>query len=217
MLSIKSFTFNPLQENTYLVYNENLEGVLIDPGCYEIEERNELDRFIQANGIKISKLLNTHCHIDHVLGNAWAKQKYDLELWIHQNEIPVLKSVEVYAAGYGLPAYEPNTHDQLLVEGDIIEIGDDRLECLFVPGHAPGHLVFYNPDSNFAICGDTLFRGSIGRTDLPGGNHQQLLDRINSVLFQLPEETVMYPGHGPETTIGFEKVHNPFVGQNAIY
>ncbi|MDN3202845.1 MBL fold metallo-hydrolase [Algoriphagus sediminis] len=217
MLSIKVFTFNPLQENTYLVYNENGAGVLIDPGCYDKEEKNELDRFIQANDIKILKLLNTHCHVDHVLGNAWAKNKYDLDLWIHQNEIPVLKAVEVYAPGYGLPAYEPSTHDHLLSEGDMIEIGDDKLECLFVPGHSPGHIVFYNAKSNFAICGDTLFRGSIGRTDLPGGNHQQLLDRINSILFELPETTVLFPGHGPETNVGFEKEHNPFVGKNAIY
>jgi hydroxyacylglutathione hydrolase len=215
MLNIKSFTFNPFQENTYLAYDEQGEAVLIDPGCYTSEERRELEGFVTINGLKVRHLLNTHCHIDHVLGNAWAKKRFGIPLWIHEKEIAVLKSVKVYAPNYGFQGYESSEADQFLEEGKEFKVGEESLKIIFVPGHAPGHVVFYHKESNQCIAGDTLFRGSIGRTDLPGGNHQVLLEKIKSQLFTLPEETVIYSGHGPETTIGFEKIHNPFVGERA--
>jgi glyoxylase-like metal-dependent hydrolase (beta-lactamase superfamily II) len=217
MLHIKSFTFNPFQENTYLAYDDSGEGVLIDPGCFENREKAELKDFIESNGIRLTQLLNTHCHIDHVLGNAWAKRTFEIPLSIHRNEISVLKSVEIYASNYGFSGYESSEPDEFLAEGESIMVGKEELKILFVPGHAPGHVAFYHESSKRCIAGDTLFRGSIGRTDLPGGNHDLLLKKIKSELFTLPDETIVYSGHGPETTISFEKIHNPFVGKQATY
>lgn len=216
MLNIKSFAFNPFQENTYLLFDESGNGVLVDPGCYEKSEKSELENFIRDKNISIKQIVNTHCHIDHVLGNSWAKRTFGVELLIHKNEAPVLKSVEVYAPNYGFQDYESAEPNGFLKEGEIIKVGSESLKILFVPGHAPGHVVFYHEPSNRLIAGDTLFKGSIGRTDLPGGNHNQLITKIKSVLFRLPEETIVYPGHGPETSIGFEKINNPFVGQRAM-
>lgn len=215
MLHIKSFTFNPFQENTYLAYDDQGEAVLIDPGCHTSGERRELEEFVMTNGLKVTHLLNTHCHIDHVLGNAWAKKRFGIPLWIHEKEIAVLKSVEVYAPNYGFQGYESSVADHFLEEGKEFKVGEESLKILFVPGHAPGHVVFYHKESNQCIAGDTLFRGSIGRTDLPGGNHQLLLEKIKTQLFTLPDETIIYSGHGPETNIGFEKIYNPFVGERA--
>lgn len=216
MLHIATFTFNPFQENTYLLYDDSGEAALVDPGCYEAHEKKELKEFIQENKLQVKQLLNTHCHIDHVLGNAWAMREFGIPLLIHQDDLPVLKSVESYASNYGFPAYEGSEPSGFLEEGEFISVGKEKLKVLFVPGHAPGHVVFYHSDSKQLIAGDTLFRGSIGRTDLPGGNHELLLQKIKSELFNLPDQTVVFPGHGPETNIGFEKVHNPFVGQNAM-
>ena len=217
MLHIKCFTFNPFQENTYLVYDDSGIAALIDPGCHTSGERKELEDFIQSEGLKVSQLLNTHCHIDHVLGNAWAIRQFHVDLQIHPNEVSVLKSVEVYAPTYGFFGYESTEAGRFLEEGQEIQVGEEILKTLYVPGHSPGHLVFYHESSHRCIGGDTLFRGSIGRTDLPGGNHQLLLSKIKSQLFSLPDSTVVFPGHGPETTIGFEKIHNPFVGERAVY
>ena len=215
MLHIKSFTFNPFQENTYLLYDDQGTGGLIDPGCYEREEKEELKDFVQENQIKLTQLLNTHCHIDHVLGNAWAMRTFGIPLAIHKADLPVLKAVETYASNYGFHAFEQSEPNEFLEEGKTIQVGTELLQIRFVPGHAPGHVVFYHELSGQLIAGDTLFRGSIGRTDLPGGNHNLLLSKIKSELFSLPDETVAFPGHGPETTIGYEKIHNPFVGINA--
>jgi glyoxylase-like metal-dependent hydrolase (beta-lactamase superfamily II) len=217
MLQIKSFTFNPFQENTYLLYGDSKEATLIDPGCFTPGERKEMEDFILAHNLKVTQLLNTHCHIDHVLGNAWAVKKFGVQLQIHIDEASVLKSVEVYATNYGFHGYEPSQADKFLTEGQCIQVGNENLTVLFVPGHSPGHVVFYHEASKRCIAGDTLFKGSIGRTDLPGGNHSLLLEKIKNQLFVLPEETIVYPGHGPETTIGYEKIYNPFIGQRAIY
>ena len=216
MLHIKSFTFNPFQENTYLLFDETGEATLIDPGCYEVVEQLEVLDFISEKNLKVVQLINTHCHVDHVLGNFWAKKTFGLPLGIHENEVPVLKSVEVYGPNYGFNKYQTTTADYFLKEGDSISVGNETLAILLVPGHAPGHLVFHHQLSKQAIVGDTLFRGSIGRTDLPGGNHSLLLSKITSELLSLPEETILYPGHGPATTVAFEKVSNPFVGKSAL-
>jgi glyoxylase-like metal-dependent hydrolase (beta-lactamase superfamily II) len=215
MIHIKSFTFNPFQENTYLVYDEAGIAALIDPGCHTAQERVELENYVLENKLEVKYLLNTHCHIDHVLGNAWAKKRFQIPLWIHEKEISVLKSVEVYAPNYGFHGYESTEADHFLQEGEEFKIGKEAVRVLFVPGHAPGHVVFYHEGSKQCIAGDTLFRGSIGRTDLPGGNHSLLLSKIKSELFTLPDETKIYSGHGPETSIGSEKIFNPFVGERA--
>jgi glyoxylase-like metal-dependent hydrolase (beta-lactamase superfamily II) len=217
MLHIKSFTFNPFEENTYLIHDDLGTAALIDPGCHTAVENRELEDYVASKSLKIVNLLNTHCHIDHVLGNAWAKKRFGISLWIHPKEVPVLKSVEVYAPNYGFQGFESSEADHFLEEGQEFVVGEEKLKVLFVPGHAPGHVVFYHKSSGQCIAGDTLFRGSIGRTDLPGGNHDQLLEKIKSQLFTLPPETIIFPGHGPETNIGFEKVYNPFVGEKAVY
>ncbi|MDF2157145.1 MBL fold metallo-hydrolase [Algoriphagus sp. CAU 1675] len=217
MLKIKSFTFNPFQENTFVVYDEYGNAAIIDPGCFDPGEKRELLDFITENKLKPTLLMNTHCHIDHVLGNAWVKRTFGIPFLIHEKESSVLKSVEVYAPNYGFHGYEGCEADQFLEEGQEIKIGEDTLKVLFVPGHSPGHVVFYHENSGQCIAGDTVFRGSIGRTDLPGGDHELLLNKIKGVLFSLPEETILYPGHGPKTTLAFEKSNNPFVGKNAIY
>jgi hydroxyacylglutathione hydrolase len=215
MLHIKCFTFNPFQENTYLLYDEEGTATLIDPGCHTEEEKRELEAFILEEKLQVTQLLNTHCHIDHVLGNAWAIDRFQVSLQIHALEVPVLKSVEVYAPNYGFRDYVPSTASSFLTEGQEIQVGKEKLRCIFVPGHAPGHLVFHHEASKRCIAGDALFRGSIGRTDLPGGNHALLLEKIKSQLFVLPEDTLIFPGHGPETSIGYEKKNNPFVGLKA--
>jgi len=217
MLHIKSFTFNPFSENTYVLFDETDEAVVIDPGCYEKGERGELYDFILSKKLKPVKLLNTHCHIDHVLGNAFIKNSYDIPLWFHKDEEPILRAVPSYASNYGFPQYQDSKADHYIREGELVKFGNTQLQSLLVPGHAPGHLVFYHPDSKSCIGGDTLFQGSIGRTDLPGGSHDTLLQAIKTKLFALPDDVKVYPGHGPATSIGFEKINNPFVGQKAIY
>jgi hydroxyacylglutathione hydrolase len=217
MLQLKVFTFNPFSENTYILFDETKEAAIFDPGCYEKQETDMLADFIQREGLKITHLINTHCHIDHVLGNAFVKNKYKVPLWFHKNEIPVLKSVKVYAPNYGFAGYQETEADGYLDETQKLKIGNTSLDILFVPGHAPGHLVFYNRDSKICLAGDTLFQGSIGRTDLAGGDHDTLIRTIKSELFSLPDDTIVYPGHGPQTTIGTEKQSNPFVGKNSGY
>jgi hydroxyacylglutathione hydrolase len=217
MLQLKSFTFNPFMENTYVLYDDSLEAVIFDPGCYEKHEQNELMGFIEEENLQVKYLMNTHCHIDHVLGNAFIKNKFQVPLYIHEKEHAVLNSVLAYAPNYGFGGYQAAQPDFYISEDDIIQFGKTVLEIRFVPGHSPGHVVFYHKDTGICIAGDTLFRGSIGRTDLPGGDHQTLLNAIKKNLFSLPEETKVYPGHGEMTTIGFEKEHNPFVGKRARY
>ena len=217
MLQVKSFTFNPFSENTYLLYDETRETIIVDPGCYDKNEQAELDDFIRENQLKPILLLNTHCHIDHVLGNAHVKAKYKVPLWIHNNEEQILRAVSSYASNYGFPNYQDSQADHFIKEGEEIKLGDTQLQSLFVPGHAPGHLVFYHKETKTCIGGDTLFQESIGRTDLPGGDHETLLQAIRTELFKLPNDVIVYPGHGPTTTIGFEKLNNPFVGKNARF
>jgi len=210
MIKIQKFTFNPFQENTYVLYDETKACVIIDPGCYDSLEENELDEFIKSKDLIPVKLLNTHGHIDHVLGNHFVASTYGVEIQGHENIIQQLESIPTYSKMYGLDGYkmspEPST---FLIEGDVIEFGNSRLEVLFCPGHAPDHIVFYSPEQNFVINGDVLFQGSFGRIDLPGGDFPTLKASILDKMFKLPEETVVYTGHGGETTIGTEKESNP--------
>lgn len=210
MIKLQSFVFNPLQENTYVLFDETKECVIIDPGCLEREEEEELSNFIQNEELKVTLLLNTHCHVDHVLGNYFVKEKYKVPLLIHPNDLPVLKAVKVYAPSYGIYQYQETEPDGYLKEGETIRFGNQNLRVLFVPGHAPGHVAFYHEADKLVIGGDVLFYNSIGRTDLPGGNFDTLITSIHNVLFKLPDDVTVYPGHGPETTIGFEKRTNPF-------
>jgi hydroxyacylglutathione hydrolase len=211
MLQIKQFTFSPLAENTYVLYNDSNHACIIDPGCYDRKEFDELFAFVDAKELLVTHLLLTHAHLDHVFGLSRVAEKYGLTPYLHPNEKQVLDRGPMMGMMYGLvfPQYTGPLLD--LKEGDIIESGEDRLKVLFAPGHAPGHVCFYCAEQGFVIGGDVLFQRSIGRTDLPGGNHEVLLESIRTQLFTLPDATVVYPGHGPSTTIGEEKRFNPFL------
>ena len=211
MLKIKSFVFSPIQENTYLLYNEFNNCAIIDPGCYFDDEKNNLVGFIKKSGLQPQMLLNTHCHLDHVFGNKYVAETYGLTLQLHPKEKPVLEFAPTSGLMYNMP-FDNYTGDFIfLKEGDTILLGEDKLTVIEAPGHSPGHICFYCKAQNFLIGGDVLFNRSIGRTDLPGGNHQTLLNSIIEKLFVLPDETIVYNGHGPATTIGEEKRENPYL------
>ncbi|MEP7163976.1 MAG: MBL fold metallo-hydrolase [Ferruginibacter sp.] len=210
MLKIKSFEFSPIQENTYILYNEFNDCVIIDPGCYFDDEKDELVQFIDKMGLTPRMLLNTHCHLDHVFGNKFLAGKFGLTLHIHENEKPVLAFAPASGLMYNMP-FDNYTGDIVFLnENEIIKLGDDELKILLTPGHSPGSLSFYCEKEKFVVSGDALFFRSIGRTDLPLGDHETLLKSIRESLFTLPEETKVYSGHGPVTTIGEEKKENPF-------
>jgi glyoxylase-like metal-dependent hydrolase (beta-lactamase superfamily II) len=210
MLQVETFTFNAFSENTYVVYDDTRECVVIDPGCFSREEQREISEFIESESLSVKYLLNTHCHVDHVLGNYYIKDKYKVPLIIHKKDEPVLKSVKVYAPLYGFEGYTEAEADRFIDEGDILKFGNTTFKILFLPGHAPGHVGFYNEEAKIILSGDVLFESSIGRTDLPGGNFETLIQSIQQKLFLLPDEVIVYPGHGMPTTIGKEKVSNPF-------
>jgi glyoxylase-like metal-dependent hydrolase (beta-lactamase superfamily II) len=211
MITVQKFTFNAYSENTYVLYDESKECVIIDPGMYEGAEQNALVNFIKENGLKPVLLLNTHCHLDHVFGNKFVFDTWGLKPQFHEGELPILQAVPGYAPSMGFTRYEVSPlPDIFLPETGTITFGNSSIDLIFAPGHSPAHLCFYSATDSFLIGGDVLFYGSIGRTDLPGGNHAQLIKNVQEKLFVLPEDTVVYPGHGPATSIGFEKQHNPF-------
>lgn len=197
-------------ENTYVLYDETGEALVIDPGCYEQFEKKKLDEFISLKKLKVVQLLNTHCHIDHVFGNYHVKEKYKVQLYIHKLDEPQLKAIKAYAPTYGIDNYEEALPDNYLKEGEKVKWGNSELNILFLPGHSPGHVGFHSPEQKFIIGGDVLFQGSIGRTDLPGGDLDTLINSIHQKLFVLPDDTTVYSGHGETTTLGEEKVSNPF-------
>lgn len=211
MIYIQSFVCNPYQENTYLLYDDEKNCAIIDPGMYGQKEEEEVAGFIDQHQLKPLMLLNTHCHIDHVLGNKYIAERYNLMPQFHEGELPLLIEVQNYAPQMGI-RYEvsPIGEEFLPASGDIT-FGDHVLKIIFAPGHSPAHLCFYHSEQGFLIGGDVLFANSVGRTDLPGGNHQQLMQSIRENIYTLPPETIVYPGHGPTTTIGFEKENNPFI------
>lgn len=212
MTLVAKLTFNPFQENTYIVYDDTKECVIFDPGMYTAEERKNLLDFINEKELKPVRLINTHCHIDHVFGNNYIHQKYNLPLEIHKGELIVLEKVPEVCMRYGIPYSDPSPMPgEYIEEGDVIEFGNTKLEAIFTPGHSPASLSFHCKESAFIIAGDVLFRDSIGRTDLPGGDFNTLISSIKNKFFGLDDEIVVYPGHGPSTTIGYEKKNNPFL------
>jgi len=211
MATVQSFVNNPYQENTYLLFDETGECAIIDPGMYTAAEQNAVVAFIRANNLKPVLLLNTHCHIDHVLGNKFVFDQYGLKPQFHEGESEVLGAVVAYAPSMGF-RYDPSPlPDTYLPETGIVKFGNSELQLIFAPGHSPAHLCFYDKAANILIGGDVLFRNSIGRTDLPGGNYSTLIKNIEEKLFLLPDDCTVYPGHGPETTIGYEKQTNPYL------
>ena len=211
MLNVQTFTFNPVQENTYLVYNDTKQCCIIDPGCYFAGEEQQLADFIAQHDLKPVYLLNTHCHLDHIFGNRFVQKKYGLPLYLHRMEKPVLDRGPESGKSWQMPFDNFDGELKYIDEGDQIQLGNDRLDVLFTPGHSPGHVAFYSKDGKFIISGDVLFNGSVGRTDLPGGDFTLLEESIKTKLYTLPEDVLVYPGHGDTTTIGDEIKTNPFV------
>jgi len=211
-MTIQKFIFNDFQENTLVLSDENKNCVIVDPGCYYPEERDEFRNYINQNNLKPIALLNTHCHIDHILGNAWVSEEYGVPFYMHEADLVTLNAVPNYAPMYGFVGFEPSPQPTHLVNhGDILEFGGMRFEVFFTPGHAPGHVVYYNAENRVVINGDVLFKGSFGRFDLPNGDLATLKKTITEIMFALPEDTVVICGHGPETTIGQEKISNPIL------
>lgn len=208
---IQSFCFNPFQENTYVISNEDKDCWIIDPGCYTLQEQKVLTNYIEKNELKPVKLLNTHCHLDHIYGNKFIADEYKLELGIHEKELPMLERAALAARMFGTKIPEPCEPGYFLKENDEILFKDKTYQILFTPGHSPGSICFYNTAEKFAIVGDVLFDGSIGRTDLPGGDYATLIKSIKTNLMTLDDAVVIYNGHGPHTTIGKERISNPFL------
>lgn len=211
MIKVKVFTFSPVQENTYVLYNEQNKAIIIDPGCYFSAEQETLKNFITDTQLEPVRLLNTHCHLDHVFGNKWVSETWNLELYLHEGEQQMLQLAPLSGEKWGLPFQNYKGPLHFLAEGDTISLGNDALQVILAPGHSPASICFYCEKQAFLIGGDVLFRESIGRTDLPGGNHETLLKSIREKLFVLPDEVVVYSGHGEPTTIGHEKRNNPFL------
>lgn len=212
MIRIEKFAFNPFQENTFIITDSATgEAFIVDAGCYEDHEFTAIENYIKNAGLHYSGLLNTHCHIDHILGIPYFKEKYNLEFRAHENESMLVTNGKMSGEIFGLKTGEFPPIDAYVQHGDLIQLGESVLKALFVPGHSPGSIAYYSRESNFVITGDVLFQGSIGRTDLPGGDYDTLISSIKSQLLVLPPDTVVYPGHGPATTIGEEIRSNPFL------
>lgn len=210
MITVKKFVFNSFQVNTYVLFDETKECVIIDAACYEDFEKEELVEYIAKEGLKPVRLLDTHCHIDHILGNNFVADKYNLGIEIHRDGLPFHKDVKNQGKAFGFdlePLTEPGN---FFKDGDKVKFGNSELEVLYTPGHADGSVCFLNRKQKFVIVGDVLFNQSIGRTDLPTGDYDLLIKSIREKLFTLPDDFTVYPGHGPETSIGFEKVNNPY-------
>lgn len=212
MAQVVCLTFNPFQENTYLIYDDTKECIVIDPGCLDQAEKVELAGTIERLKLRPVRLINTHCHLDHIFGNRFVAEKYNLSLEIHSGEIPVLERAPQAAMMYGIPYPELSpAPGGFIEEGDTIEFGNSQLKAILTPGHSPASLSFFCEAHNFLVAGDVLFYGSIGRTDLPGGDYDMLIESITDKLLPLGDDVIVYSGHGPSTTIGFERKNNPFL------
>ena len=211
-MKIKTFTFNPFSENTFIVYDDTKECIIIDPGCYKDNERKELEKYISDNNLKPIMLINTHCHIDHVFGNQFVSMRWSLGLQINKLDLDILKNNVELAQLYGFENYEISPMPKkFLNENDEINFGNSKLTIILTPGHSPGHISLYSSKEKIIISGDILFNNGIGRTDLPGGNYDTLIKSIKEKLLVLEDETIVFCGHGPSTTIGKEKLKNPFI------
>jgi len=210
-MPLQRFTFNPLQENTYLIWCERTNDcVLIDAGMYNRSEQSQIQNFLIEKELNPVALWGTHAHIDHIFGNDWFLKTYGVPYYLHPADLPMIERSKSMAAVWDLQYTESPLPTHHLEHGQTLQVGQCQWEVRFVPGHAPGHVAFINHSDQTALVGDTIFYGSIGRTDLPGGNHQELLSAIERELFSIPDSYTLFPGHGPETTVGQEKTSNPF-------
>lgn len=212
-MELQKFEFNFFGENTYLLWNaESGETAIVDPGMMNDDECRQLEEFIKSKSLKPVYILLTHVHIDHTFGIEFLKERYDLPVLAHKGDAPLGQTRPQQASMFHLPITPgPLSIDRFITEGNIIKLGNEEIKVISTPGHSPGGVCFYVPDSHFVLTGDTLFQGSVGRTDLPGGNQRQLILSIKSQLMTLPADTKVYPGHGPATTIAREEVSNPFL------
>lgn len=210
-MQVASFTFNDFSENTYVLYDETKECAIIDPGCFKAHEQKQLTGFIEEHQLTPVLLVNTHCHIDHILGNSYISNKYNLPLHLHKDELKTYTDTGRWAQFFGMVTDDIPEKQVYINEGDTLSFGNTALQILFTPGHSVASLSFYHSESAQLISGDVLFYESIGRTDLPGGNFETLISSIRTKLFVLPDHTRVYSGHGPATSIGHEKTHNPFL------
>lgn len=211
MITVETFTFNPFSENTYLLTDNNGNGLLIDPGMYFAEENNRLFDHLQSNNITLKAVWLTHAHLDHVFGVNWLHQQFGLTPLLHADDHFIYEAAARTGQQYGIPMQELIPCELGLENASNLEFGGAEFKVFHTPGHSPGSVCFYNEDDGFVIGGDVLFQGSIGRTDLPGGDFDTLMTSIRSKLYVLPDDVVVYSGHGPITTIGQEKISNPFV------
>jgi hydroxyacylglutathione hydrolase len=211
MMRLKSFTFNPFQQNTYLIWDEQQNAAIIDPGNHSQNEHTILQAFILENDLQLKRCLLTHAHIDHILGCDFIYRTYGLLPEVHNSDLFFVERMALSANMYGIPFEQAPTPEVMLTEGQRLTVGSIELQCLFTPGHSPGSISFYNEKAGVLISGDVLFKQGIGRTDLPLGDYDTLINSIQNKLFLLPDATKVYSGHGPSTTIGFEKLNNPFL------
>lgn len=207
---IKAFCFNPFSENTYILYKEDGEAWIFDPGCSNRSEENILNQFIKDQKLRPSRLLLTHAHIDHVLGLNFIYKTYGLLAEMHKEEEKVLKAADQVSQMYGVPFTNPGHSNSYLIDNQNIKFQETDIICIWAPGHSPGSICFYIEEYKILIGGDVLFDGSIGRTDLPGGDHKTLLRSIKTRLFTLEDDIKVYPGHEGITSIGKERMTNPF-------
>ena len=212
MAKIHYFTYNPFQENTVVIESKG-ECVVIDPGAYSEQEKKEFLQFFEDNKLRPVRLLNTHCHLDHIFSNGLVSEHFKLELEIHPKEEELLKAVPQIGQAYGIPTEPSPPPGKWLEAGQHIRFGDEDLRVLFTPGHSPGSVSFYSEKGGYVVGGDVLFYESIGRTDLPGGDFDTLMQSIKNELLVLDDEVAVYSGHGPVTTIGHERNNNPFIRQ----
>lgn len=213
---VKKFTFNVFQENTYVIYDETKECIIIDAGCSTTDEKNELMAFIAAHQLIPVRLINTHCHIDHIPGNGTMAATYNIGLEYHEREEPVKQSAPDFAKMFGISVDQQPSAKRYIQEGEIIAFGNTQLKVLFTPGHSPGSISLYNKKENYVIVGDVLFYESIGRYDLPGADGNTLMQSIQNQLLTLPDDTIVYNGHGRNTTIGHERIYNPFINRKFV-
>ena len=212
-MKIKQIQNNPFQENTYVVWDEaSKEAAIVDCGALFPQEEERIEKYVEENGLKVKYLLNTHLHLDHCFGNHWAAGRYGILPMAHAEDETLLARMGEQARMFGLP-FEVKTEKlgKYLNDGDVLMLGDNEIKVIHTPGHSRGGLCFHIPSASWLISGDSLFEGSIGRTDLEGGSYATLIKSITERLMTLPEETIVYPGHGPYTTIGEEKKCNPFL------
>ena len=212
MIKIKKFVFNPFQVNTYLLFDDaDNEAYIIDAACSDKNEKSELLDFIEKRNLKIKALINTHCHVDHLLGVQELREIFNVDFYCSEPDQFLIDNSVAQGEFFGLRVNKPGPPDKYLVEGETLKLGESKIQVFQVPGHSPGSLIYYLENENIMFTGDVLFQGSIGRTDLPGGNYQKLVTGIQQKIMNLSDSIELFPGHGPSTTIGQEKLTNPFL------